>query len=174
MLDCVPVNNRRRIVGAVSYAAAAMAIVAVECERVKKRRRVKATFHRCALHSPLCSIHTTAWRQLLSCGTSSDFLIAVNLDRHVFFDIVLPVFITARTAYRYGSPYRRGPKTTGRPCSIITEDILELVLWGLKSSARRINLCPIFGLVPTSDMEWFRYGLKVLYRTLKKNPRCEN
>lgn len=158
---------KQKRVFATVVACAGVAVTAIVAARKKQKRNRQPTFHRNALHHPLCSTHTTAWRQILSCGSSSDFLVSINVDRHVFFDKLLPVFETERQKYKFGSPYWNGPKKTGRSCSINTEDILGLVLWCLKSSARRRQLCPIFGLVPTSVNVWFDYGLTVLYRTLK-------
>lgn len=35
---------------------------------------------RAGLRAPLPSKSTTPWRQLISCGTSSDFIVSINFD----------------------------------------------------------------------------------------------
>lgn len=46
--------------------------------------------------------------------------------------------------------------------------ILGLTLWRLKRCGRRAQLCVTFGLISSTLSAWFDYGLKVLYRTLKR------
>lgn len=51
------------------------AVLATRTSRKKQKRNMQPTYHRASLHSPLCSTKTTAWKQILLCGNSSDFLI---------------------------------------------------------------------------------------------------
>lgn len=152
----------------IATCAASLASLASAAENETPRRRPQPHFHRAALLSPIHSASTTAWRQILTSGSSSDFIAAINFDRRVFFDTLLPIFAEERYKVSFGSPYRQGPKIRGRPCSVSTEDILGLTLWRLKSCGRQNQLCVIFGLIPSTVSDWFNYGLKVLYRTLKR------
>eukprot|EP00171_Calliarthron_tuberculosum_P005428 IDg5428t1 len=89
------VMDRRRVV-----ALAAVASAFSMCAAFAKQKRQKRTYKRApqpryprrALLRPISSIHTTAWRQILSCGSSSDFLVTLNLDRATTLDVLLPMF----------------------------------------------------------------------------------
>lgn len=128
-------RRRRCIAGAVSAT-----MLASQPSKNKMKRNTQPTFHRIALHFSVCSKHTTAWRQAILCGSSLKFYVCTNVTCHLFSNILIPVFAKERQNYKFGSSYRRGPKRTGRPCTISTNDILGLTLWCLESSGRRRQL----------------------------------
>ena len=76
----------------------------------KKKRSRQPRYLRPALLSPLSSDGKTPWRQLFSCGSSSDFIITLNVDRHIIFNFLLPKFEAARATVNFGSPFRMAPK----------------------------------------------------------------
>lgn len=159
----------RRAVAVAAIAAVGTTIAAV-ASRVQKRKRYRGRqpkYHRRGLLKPISSDSTTAWRQVLSCGSSSDFIATLNFDRYATLSILLPLFQAIRPTVNYGSPYRRGPKLSGRKCGLDSVDILGLVLCYLKSSARQMSLCPMFGLVPSSLQIWVDYGMEVLSKVFK-------
>lgn len=167
--------DQRIIVIAAAAAATTTAAVAAHRQaverRISKRRQRQPRYHRRGILPPLSSFSTTGWRQLLSCGSSSDFLVTLNFDRHATLNILLPLFENKRPTVNFGSPYRTGPKVSGRKPSLASVDILGLTLHYLKSSARQIHLCPMFGLVPSSVQVWVDYGMEVLFRVVKKKSR---
>lgn len=93
--------------------AAIIAVLATRTLQMERKRNMHPTYHLALLHSPLPSTETTEWKQVLSCENSSDVLISINVDRHVFFDILLPMYQDKRRKHNYGSPYRLGLKHTG-------------------------------------------------------------
>lgn len=110
---------------AVCACAATTAIVAESDENARQRQRPpQPLFHRAALQRPMRSYHSTTWRQLLSIGSSINFLIPFNVDRYIFFDLLSPLFKEERVNYSFGSPYRNEPKTTGCPCMVNSEALL--------------------------------------------------
>lgn len=131
-------------------------------KRICKPRNAQPRYRRPALLTPLSSRKTTPWKQLISCGSSTDFLISMNVDRHTFFNLLLPFVINELPKLNFGSPYRRQLKTKGRRCTFLALDILGMVLWLLKFSGRQYTLCPIFGIKPTSLAVWLDYGLELM------------
>lgn len=96
---------------------------------------------------------------------------ALNFPREVIIQRILPHFEFERLRFNYGSPYRRGPKTRGRRLHISSIDLLGMVLWYIKTSGTQYELCPNFGLVPSSVGVWLDYAMEVLIRTVKKRDR---
>ena len=135
-------------------------------KRRKKKRVLQPALHRCALIHPMSLINVTPWSQLLSCGTSSNFIKVLNFDRNTFFNLLLPRFDIKRKETNFGSPYRKGNSKRGRKSFLRTIDLLGLILWKLKSSERDFNMCQFFGYVPTSISVWLDYSLLVLKKTV--------
>lgn len=161
-----------RRLAAVAAAASSFGICALAIRRRKRairkpQRALQPRYRRAALLPPISSRHTTAWRQILSCGTSSDFLVTLNLDRSTALEVLLPLFEQRRPSVNFGSPYRRGIKRRGRNCTVTSIDILGLVLCYLKSSCRQMALSPMFGLVLSSVQVWIDYGMEVLDKVLR-------
>lgn len=121
-------------------------------------------FHRSAIIKPLGSESTTAWRQLLTSGSSSDLSLRPMLTEDPFFDLFLPKFSLERAKLSFRSPYRTGSNLCGRKCSVSTGNILGFVLWRLKSSGRQNQMSPILGLAPSTVSVWPDYGLRLLCR----------
>lgn len=133
----------------------------------KTRRRVQPYIHRASMPHPLRSDQTTQWKELVSCGSSSDFVKLLNFDRHCFFDILLPRFESVRSTVNFGSPFRKGPKKRGRNPHVTSLDILGLVLKYVKSTGRQYEMCGMFGFVPSTVSVWIDYGLTVLLKVLR-------
>lgn len=154
-----------------SLCATAVTVIATIAKRQRKRNnnssRVQPKYHRACLIHPSSSLTTTAWQQVLACGSSSDFIVSINFDRRTFFDVLLPLFTCERPQVNNGSPYRKSNSTRGRKSLLQSVDILGLALWYLKSSDRQYKQSIIFGLVPTSISVWIDYGLEVLMRIVK-------
>lgn len=106
------------------------------------------------------SNNKTAWRQLFSCRTAIFMQIIFRLPRGVerlsvrFFDVFLPMFIDDRENISFIKPFSTATKTAGRPCTFRTEEIMVLVLCGLKRSVRRQQLFLVFELFPTYVLVW--------------------
>lgn len=69
----------------------------------------------------------------------------------------------------FRSSHRRSSNSREGTCSVTTEDVHGLTLWRLKSRGSQSQLCVIFGLISSTVSDWFNYGLKVLYQTLKSS-----
>lgn len=118
-----------------------------------KRRRVRGRqprYHHRSLLRPMCSQSTTPWTQLLSCGTSSDFIDIINFERHVFIQVWAPLFEANRQSVNFGSSYKKGPKKKGDnvACETLTY-ILALVKIYIKISCSKVSISPIIGLEPS-------------------------
>ena len=120
-------ETEKKIALVVIATAATTAAVAATIKK-KRYRSHQPYIHRHSLPHPLRSEHTTHWKELVSFGSSSDFVKQLNFDRHVFFDVLLPRFASVRPTVQFGSPYHRGPKTRGRQLLLTTIHILGLVL----------------------------------------------
>lgn len=155
-------------VTAIATYTAFLASLASALEEDSPPRGPQQHFHRTALICLRTSPSITAWHQLLSAGSSSNFIPALNFDKRVFFETLLPLFAKKRQNLSFGSPYRRAPKSRGQPSSVSTEDVLGLTLWRLKSSERQSQLRVIFGLISSAVSNCFNYGICVLHRTLKR------
>lgn len=110
----------------------------------------------------------TAWKKLVSCGTSSDFISAINLDRQNVFQLPLPLFTEGRAKVKYGTPYRKGRKNTGRRFSISKIDILGIVIWHLKSTSKQKSYYPIFVQVSTYVNVWLNFRMDLFYNVAGK------
>lgn len=158
--------DMNELIAVAAAISACCAAIHQQRKRVKpKPRHIQPSFRRAALIHPKS---TTAWRQLLSCGTSADFIVSINLDRDTFFNVLLTLFTDERASVNYGSPYRTKPKTRGRNADISTVDLLGLALWYVKSSDRQFKMGTIFGLVPSNLSVWIDYSLQVLLRLCVK------
>ena len=142
-------------------------------QRPRNRSRKNPKYLRAALLRPVKSPLTTPWNQILSCGKDDDLLISLNVSRSLFFDTLMPIFEVERQRCNYGSPYRTGPKTRGRPPFLRSCDILGMALWYLKTKGSMYSLCPIFGVVPSSMGVWMDYCLEVLLHVVKRKSRKE-
>lgn len=163
-------NSKKCKIASIVVIACAATTVAVAARKMKKACRVrnlKPYIHRRSVPHPLRSALSTHWKQLLSCGTSSNFICEINFDRHCVLTVLIPRFEAVRNAVNFGSPYRYGPKVRGRKPLLESVDILGLVLKYLKSTARQHELCGMFGLVPSTVSVWIDYGLTVLLRVLR-------
>lgn len=175
--DMLHVNNITEEEVAIVIVAATTATISTLLRRRHHRRRQHSSkrrlpqprYARAALVHPLHGEATTPWKQLISCGTSKDFLQSVNVDREVFFHKLLPAFGSVRGQVQFGSPYRRSIKLRGRKPLLGTVDILGLALWYIKSSSRIYALCTTFGIVPSSIYVWVDYGMEVLYQLCRRN-----
>lgn len=98
---------------------------------------------------------------------------SVNLTRDLFLYSLLPLFESKRALTNYGSPFGKGPKTTGRCPLVKTADLLGLSLWYLKTKSAIYQLCPIFGITPTGISVWLNYILEVLYQVVTDS-NCED
>lgn len=169
--DCNMNTDMLISVVAVTLAATTTAIAAHRRLRgmgkTKKRRHCRPRYMRAALIRPV-SKHNTAWKQLLSCVTPSFFIISLNFDRHSFQNILLPAFELEHPHVNYGNPYRTGPKVAGPNCTVESVDLLELVLWYIKSSGRQYSMCPIFGLAPTSVNVQVDCSMELMKRVVKR------
>lgn len=116
---------------------------------------------------PLRGPLSTHWKQLFSCGSSSDWIKLLNFDRFTVLKIFLPRFNEVRKTVNFYSPYRRGPKVRGRRPMLDTTDILGLKLRYLKSCGKQYYLCGMFGLVETIVSVWKDYGFNLLLNTLR-------
>lgn len=98
--------------GDIIAAAAAVASIAVAVfQRISHNlHRSLSTwqprFLRAANSSSISSTHVTPSKQLPSCGTSSDFIVALNYDRSAFTCTFLSLPERHREQTRFGSPYR--------------------------------------------------------------------
>ena len=137
----------------------AVHIITKDRPKQKRRSRRSPKFKRQALVSPICSINTTAWAQLLACGTDDDFLISLNLTRSLFLYTLLPLFELERAQCNFGSPFRTKPKSSGRNAHLKSADLLGLSLWFLKSKSAMYRLCPLFGIVPSTVSVWFDFSM---------------
>lgn len=114
---------------AVCAYTASIAIVAESDKKARHRQRLpKPRFYRAALQGLMRSYHSTVWQQLLSCGSSSDFLVALNVHRFILFVVLLPLLKEETVNFLFGSPYGSGPKTTGHLCTEYSENMFGLVL----------------------------------------------
>lgn len=162
------IESKQNLVAIAAYVSAAKTALILAGNPPEKKRANQPKDHRTALHSSLCSSHATAWRQILSCDSFSDFLSSMNIDKHVFFEVVLSQFSIKRKKSKLGSPYLKGPKQAGRPCMSQTFELLGLIFCRINSSVRQQNLCPVFRLVSTSINYWFHYSLMVLFQALRR------
>ena len=112
---------------------------------------------------------STAWLQLLSCGSDDDFLISLNVTRSLFLNILLPLFATEKATVNYGSPFRKGPKIFGRRSLFPTVDLLGMALWFMKTKSAMYQLCPVFGMTPTNLSVWLEFSLEVLIKVVTGN-----
>lgn len=110
----------------------------------------------------------TPRQKLLLWGTSSDFSISPNVDRHCAIGVLLPPFEYARKEGNFENSYHEGPKLPGRKSTVSSVDLLGLSLWSIKSSSRQYSLCTIFEMAPTSINVLFDYSLKMLYKGSKE------
>lgn len=133
------------------------------------KRSIRPRYHRPVLHHPLSSTSTSPCRQLLSCISSSEFIISIHYDRNTIFGTLLPLFTIERPNLNYGSPHRTKITKRGRKPIISTIYILGSVLWNLKSSNRQHRLASIFGIVPFSLSVRIAEGLQVMYKICSKS-----
>lgn len=163
MLTC----KRKLLIAITLSTVTAGVATVVHALRVKRRsttRQHQPKFHRSVPISPISSNSTTVWRQLLSFGGLSNFLVALNFDRNVFFKL----FLSASTTVRFSddSTYCNGVKLRGRKPPIETVNIIGLSLWYLKSFGHFYSLSSIFGFVQSRFLVWLSYGLEVLLRVI--------
>lgn len=130
----------------------------------KTRRLVQPYIHRASMADPLRSDQITQWKDLVSCGSSSDFVKFLNFDGHCFLDIILPRFESVHSTVNSGSPFRKGPKQRGRNPHVTSLDILGPVLKHVKSTGRQYEMWGMFGFVPFTVLVWIDYGLTVLLK----------
>lgn len=161
-------NKTKKIAVVVIAVAATTAALAVRQKlKLKRKRNIQPALHRASIPHALSSPLSTHWKQLLSCGPSSDLVKQLNFDRFTLLSVILPAFEAKRCTVTFGSPYRRSVKTRGRPMLLETVDILGLTLRYLKSSGRQYELCGMFGIVPSTVYVLVDYGMEVLLKTLR-------
>lgn len=80
-------------VNTASASGMAIDIAAHWCVRNNQSRirGLQLQYHLWALLHPISSI-TTAWRKLLSCGSSSDFIVTVGFNRYDMLEVLLSIF----------------------------------------------------------------------------------
>lgn len=171
-MDLTKRENKLAIATGVMTTTAVAAILVIHHAESNKRKRGRSypQISRACLQHPRSGGANTAWKQLLSCGGSGDFILTMNFDRHVFFNVLLPPFIRHQQSTNWGSPYRNGPKTRGRKTLLDPVELLGLVLYALKRSGHFQDLCLVFGIIKSTVCEWFHYGLEVINKVVKEIP----
>lgn len=77
--DVVSLDKRKLTICAiVTCASAAVTTILAGRPAQNRKRNYQQTLHRVAFHSPICSVHTTTWKQLISCECSSDSFTWLN------------------------------------------------------------------------------------------------
>lgn len=117
----IKIQHKGEIVATVTFVVNGMGALKINMKKKKNRpsrRLPQPGWRRAGLLKPMYSVTTTPGRQLISCGTSLDFLIALNIDRNCFLDILHPKFETATPWVNYGSPCRQEPKSCDRNCIV--------------------------------------------------------
>lgn len=90
---------------------------------------------------PTPSNSTTTWRQLLSCGPSSEFLVTPNLVQN----IILPLFKDKRNKVTFGNIYSRKPNLFSNvKCNREIVDIVGLILSYFKCKCCHVSTYPMF------------------------------
>ena len=125
----------------------AVYIIMTDTPKQKYRSRRSPKFKRPALVSPICWINTTAWAQILACGTDGEFLIFANLSRSLFLCTLLPLFELERVQCNFGRSFRTKPKSSERNARLKSADLHGLSLSFLKSKTAMYQLCPLFGSI---------------------------
>ena len=176
-------SKQHRLITAASAVAVCSAALAVMLIVVQKhhqgirrrqcRSRKPAKYRRLALLRPVQTSLSIPWNQILSCGTDDDFLLSTNFTKDILLHRLLPIFEEKRQLYRFGSPFRRGPKKTGRNPLLKTVDLLGLSLWYIKTKQTVYSLCPLFGVVDSTIGIWLDYSLDVLCKAVQTDTNCE-
>lgn len=150
----------------ITCAATIVAISARTKQKSDSMRSMQPCIHRCSILLSLRCTSSTHWEQLLSCGTSSNFIRKINIGRHCLWTMLMLRFKAVRNNVQFGSPYRRGPKTRGFKPLLEFIDFLGLVLRYLKSIARQNEPYGMFGVVPSTLSAWIDFGLAALFQIL--------
>lgn len=106
----------------------------------------------------------TAFHQLVSRKTSSDFIILVSVHRDTFFKVLMPLFDFEQNIYNFGSPFRGWVWKQERPLQMNKTKLLDLTHWLLTSSATQYSLCPLFGITKSIVVAWLYCGLEEFFR----------
>ena len=149
-------------------AAAVIALATILKKKTLSGRRcvVQPKLRTLAIVRPKSGMNCTPWEQLVSCGTTADFLVLLNVIRSGFFDKLLPFFVEERAKLNSGCPYRHGPRSRGRKSFLRSVDLLGLVLWKLNCKDCLYRICFDFGIVPSSASRWFDFAAEVLLKVV--------
>jgi len=159
-------TKKRQALLAAGMAALATCAAAAAAKKAKTKTRVVPKYHREAIPRPLFGVHSTPWSRILTFGRNSDFIVTINITKHLLTTQILPLFETARAQVNGGSPYRATRSNRGRRPQLLSIDILGLALYYLKSRDPIYKMCPFFGLVPSSAYVWLDFALEVLKKVV--------
>ena len=163
----LPSGERRTFAMILPLSAAVSCLLVITKPLSRRKRERQPKFRRTALMRPLSGSTATPWLKLLSCGTSADFIVFMNLSRPAFFNCLSPKFEEAAKVKNFGSPYRRTASNRGRTRLLRYVDITGLVLTYLKRSDPMYRLCVEFGIVPSTAQVCIDIGLEVLLRIVR-------
>ena len=108
------------------------------------------------------------WDKLVSCGTTADFIVTLNVTRNGFFGKLLPLFIEEQEKANFGSPFRTESKTRGRKPLLTSAGLLGLILWYLKSRDCMYLICMAFEVVPSTASVWLNNASSVLLKAVQR------
>lgn len=97
-----------------SAGMALLGVVAATAAIMKNRTRRVPRYRRRAITRPVRGRNSTAWRQILTFGGASDFIVTVNITKELLVRKLLPLFDQERVNVNFGSPYRTSSSARGR------------------------------------------------------------
>lgn len=147
------------VAGAALTATAATVLRRVSRNLYHETKRIWPPFPRAGILRPASLLDVTAWKQLVSCSTSTDFVVALNFDRFPFFNVFLSLFEMHRAQTNFGSSYTQGSKLRIHSPSMRAIILLCLLLWYLKTAIVNIvsiQYLSLYHLQPTFG--WTMYS----------------